>query len=41
VLAAILHLGNVEFAPGDEVDSSKPRDEASQFHLDAAAELLQ
>ncbi|KAJ6912075.1 myosin-6-like isoform X2 [Populus alba x Populus x berolinensis] len=40
VVAAILHLGNVEFAKGNEIDSSKPKDDKSQFHLKTAAELL-
>lgn len=40
VVAAILHLGNVEFAEGSEADSSVPKDEKSQFHLRTAAELF-
>ncbi|KAL6635354.1 hypothetical protein ACP70R_028025 [Stipagrostis hirtigluma subsp. patula] len=40
VVAAILHLGNVEFAEGDDGDSSKPKDEKSMFHLRTAAELF-
>ena len=40
VVAAILHLGNVEFGEGKEVDSSAPKDEKSQFHLKTAAELF-
>lgn len=40
VLAAVLHLGNVEFVKGKEVDSSEPKDEKSYFHLVTAAELL-
>ncbi|KDP26440.1 hypothetical protein JCGZ_17598 [Jatropha curcas] len=40
VVAAILHLGNVEFAKGKEIDSSMPKDEKSWFHLRTAAELL-
>ncbi|XP_047179632.1 myosin-6-like [Vigna umbellata] len=40
VVAAILHLGNVEFKKGKEVDSSLPRDEKSWFHLETAAELF-
>ncbi|CAL4920245.1 unnamed protein product [Urochloa decumbens] len=40
VVAAILHLGNVEFAEGSEADSSVPKDENSQFHLKTAAELF-
>lgn len=40
VVAAILHLGNVEFAKGKEIDSSVLKDGKSRFHLDATAELL-
>ncbi|XP_068634511.1 myosin-17-like isoform X2 [Aristolochia californica] len=40
VVAAILHLGNVEFAKGKEIDSSVVRDEKSRFHLNMTAELL-
>ncbi|XP_039805225.1 myosin-8-like isoform X2 [Panicum virgatum] len=40
VVAAILHLGNVEFTEGSEADSSVPKDEKSQFHLKTAAELF-
>ncbi|KAM0924486.1 hypothetical protein ACQ4PT_004828 [Festuca glaucescens] len=40
VVAAILHLGNVEFGEGKEEDSSAPKDEKSQFHLKTAAELF-
>ncbi|ONM11765.1 myosin-6 isoform X2 [Zea mays] len=40
VVAAILHLGNIEFAEGSEDDSSVPKDEKSQFHLKTAAELF-
>ncbi|XP_076944554.1 myosin-6-like [Bidens hawaiensis] len=39
-VAAILHLGNIEFAKGKEIDSSTPKDEKSLFHLEAAAELF-
>eukprot|EP01018_Ginkgo_biloba_P007667 Gb_30020 [translate_table: standard] len=39
-LAAILHLGNVEFAPGREHDSSILKDQESNFHLQTAAELF-
>lgn len=39
-VAAILHLGNVNFAKGDEVDSSVLKDEKSRFHLNMTAELL-
>ncbi|KAJ0961738.1 hypothetical protein J5N97_000057 [Dioscorea zingiberensis] len=40
VVAAILHLGNVDFAKGKEVDSSVPKDDKSKFHLNMVAELL-
>ncbi|CAN6563743.1 unnamed protein product [Malus baccata var. baccata] len=40
VVAAILHLGNVEFAKGDDIDSSVIKDEKSRFHLKTTAELL-
>ncbi|KAG9447665.1 hypothetical protein H6P81_013793 [Aristolochia fimbriata] len=40
VVAAILHLGNVEFVKGAETDSSEPKDEKSRFHLRTAAELF-
>ncbi|KAL6222010.1 hypothetical protein ACLB2K_005402 [Fragaria x ananassa] len=40
VVAAILHLGNVEFAKGEEIDSSVIKDEKSRFHLSTTAELL-
>ncbi|XP_038713709.1 myosin-6 [Tripterygium wilfordii] len=40
VVAAILHLGNIDFAKGKEIDSSIPEDEKSWFHLRTAAELL-
>ncbi|GAB2262831.1 hypothetical protein Droror1_Dr00003828 [Drosera rotundifolia] len=40
VVAAILHLGNVEFAKGKEIDSSVLKDDKSKFHLQTAAELL-
>ncbi|KAL3620616.1 hypothetical protein CASFOL_035528 [Castilleja foliolosa] len=40
VVAAILHLGNVEFAKGEEIDSSVLKDDKSRFHLKTAAELL-
>lgn len=40
VVAAILHLGNVEFAKGEDIDSSVIRDEKSRFHLSTTAELL-
>ncbi|KAK4772709.1 hypothetical protein SAY86_014484 [Trapa natans] len=40
VVASILHLGNIEFAKGKEIDSSVIKDEKSKFHLNTAAELL-
>ncbi|MFS7944635.1 putative myosin ATPase [Helianthus anomalus] len=39
-LAAILHLGNIEFSPGKEHDSSMVKDEKSNFHLQTAANLF-
>ncbi|RDY02193.1 Myosin-15, partial [Mucuna pruriens] len=40
VLAAILHLGNIEFSPGKEHDSSVVKDEKSRFHMQMAANLF-
>ncbi|KAH9292877.1 hypothetical protein KI387_041931 [Taxus chinensis] len=40
VVAAILHLGNVDFTKGKDADSSKPKDEKAIFHLKMAAELF-
>ncbi|KAG8367188.1 hypothetical protein BUALT_Bualt16G0046600 [Buddleja alternifolia] len=40
VVAAILHLGNIEFAKGKEIDSSVIKDDKSRFHLNTTAELL-
>ncbi|KAI4387355.1 hypothetical protein MLD38_005194 [Melastoma candidum] len=40
VVAAILHLGNIEFSKGREIDSSMIKDEKSRFHLNTTAELL-
>nr|GMC65451.1 myosin-17-like [Ipomoea batatas] len=40
VVAAILHLGNVDFANGQEIDSSVIKDEKSRFHLNMTADLL-
>ncbi|TQD87475.1 hypothetical protein C1H46_026987 [Malus baccata] len=40
VVAAILHLGNIEFAKGKEMDSSMPKDDKSWFHLKTAAQLF-
>ncbi|GJT96015.1 putative ribonuclease H-like domain-containing protein, partial [Tanacetum coccineum] len=40
LVAAILHLGNVEYIKGKEVGSSLLKDEKSKFHLKMTAELL-
>lgn len=40
VVAAILHLGNVEFSKGNEADSSVPKDDKSRFHLKSASEMF-
>jgi myosin-5 len=40
VVAAILHLGNINFSKGKEIDSSVIKDEKSRFHLNMTAELL-
>ncbi|KAL9676992.1 hypothetical protein QQ045_005215 [Rhodiola kirilowii] len=40
VVAAILHLGNIEFVKGKEIDSSELKDEKSIYHLRTAAELF-
>ncbi|KAK6944781.1 Dilute domain, partial [Dillenia turbinata] len=40
VVAAILHLGNINFAKGEEIDSSVIKDEKSRFHLNMTVELL-
>ncbi|KAL8122414.1 hypothetical protein AgCh_018948 [Apium graveolens] len=40
VIAAILHLGNIEFVKGKEADSSVLKDDKSKFHLKMTAELL-
>ncbi|GMI81364.1 MYOSIN XI I, MYOSIN XI-15 [Hibiscus trionum] len=39
-LAAILHLGNIEFSPGKEHDSSVIKDQKSTFHMQMAADLF-
>lgn len=39
-LAAILHLGNIEFSPGKEHDSSVIKDQKSSFHIQMAANLF-
>lgn len=36
----MLHLGNINFAKGREVDSSVIKDDKSRFHLNTAGELL-
>ncbi|RVW53510.1 Myosin-9 [Vitis vinifera] len=40
VVAAILHLGNIDFAKGEEVDSSVLKDDKAKFHLQMTSELL-
>ncbi|XP_024016781.1 myosin-10 [Eutrema salsugineum] len=40
IVAAILHLGNIEFAKGEESDAAEPKDDKSRFHLNVAAELF-
>ncbi|KAH9602781.1 hypothetical protein KSS87_023068 [Heliosperma pusillum] len=40
VVASVLHVGNIVFTKGQEVDSSVPKDDQSKFHLQTAAELL-
>ncbi|XP_074320673.1 myosin-11-like isoform X2 [Silene latifolia] len=40
VVAAILHLGNIDFAKGQEIDSSVVKDDKSKFHLKIVSELL-
>ncbi|KAH9622573.1 hypothetical protein KSS87_016460 [Heliosperma pusillum] len=40
VVAAILHLGNIDFAKGQEIDSSIVKDDKSKFHLNTVSELL-
>ncbi|KAK7377083.1 hypothetical protein VNO80_02503 [Phaseolus coccineus] len=40
VLAAILHVGNIEFSPGKEHDSSEVKNDKSRFHLEMAADLF-
>ncbi|CAN4114485.1 unnamed protein product [Withania somnifera] len=40
VVASILHLGNIDFAKGKEVDSSVIKEEKDKLHLKIAAELL-
>ena len=40
VIVAILHLGNVEFTKGKDIDSSVLKDDKAKFHLKMTAELL-
>ncbi|CAN0898359.1 XI-C [Linum grandiflorum] len=40
IVAAILHLGNIDFGSEGDVESSVPKDEDSKFHLNMTAELL-
>ncbi|KAJ0240162.1 Myosin-10 [Hirschfeldia incana] len=40
VVAAILHLGNIDFVKGEESDAAEPKDDKSRFHLKVAAELF-
>ncbi|XP_035821582.1 myosin-17 isoform X8 [Zea mays] len=40
VVAAVLHLGNINFTKGREADSSIIKDDKSRFHLNTAGELL-
>ncbi|KAL1545296.1 myosin-6-like [Salvia divinorum] len=40
VVAAILHLGNIEFEKESDGDASHPKDDKSRFHLKTVAELL-
>ncbi|KAF2607298.1 hypothetical protein F2Q68_00045039 [Brassica cretica] len=40
VVAAILHLGNIEFCKGEDADSSSLKNEQSKFHLQMTSELL-
>ncbi|KAL9248001.1 hypothetical protein vseg_021368 [Gypsophila vaccaria] len=40
VVACILHLGNIDFAKGQEIDSSVLKDDKSKFHLKTVSELL-
>ncbi|KAJ6336990.1 hypothetical protein OIU76_006787 [Salix suchowensis] len=40
VVAAILHLGNINFEKDEDIDSALVKDEQSLFHLHMTAELL-
>ena len=39
-VAAVLHLGNIEFVPATDAEASQLKDEAAKAHLAAAALLL-
>lgn len=39
-MAAILHLGNINFEKDEDIDSAVVKDEQSLFHLQMTAELL-
>ena len=39
-LAAILHLGNIEFSPGKEHDPSIIKDEKSRFYVQMVCNLF-
>ena len=41
VVVVVLHIGNINFAKGKEVDSSVIQDDNSRFHLNTASELLE
>ncbi|CAJ2652626.1 unnamed protein product [Trifolium pratense] len=38
VVAAILHIGNIDFAKGKEIDSSVPKDDKAKFHLKTSSQ---
>ncbi|KAK4351679.1 hypothetical protein RND71_030992 [Anisodus tanguticus] len=40
VVASVLHIGNLQFAKGEEIDSSVLKDDKSKFHLQTVADLL-
>ncbi|XP_068635016.1 myosin-9-like [Aristolochia californica] len=40
VVAAILHLGNIDFGKGKDIDSSVLKDDKAKLHLKMTAELL-
>ncbi|CAK7346446.1 unnamed protein product [Dovyalis caffra] len=40
VVAAILHLGNINFTKDEDIDSAVVKDEQSLFHIQMTAELL-